>query len=312
MRSFKELAGITARGLAMGSADVVPGVSGGTIAFITGIYEELIKSIRAVNFHALKFLFAGKFRVFWEYINGSFLVALFLGVVIAIVSFSTLILHLLQTYPILVWSFFFGLIAASALVIGMGIKKWTFAAIVSFILGTGIAFFITIVSPSETPEAGWFIFLSGALAICAMILPGISGSFILLLLGKYEYIFTALKNFDFQVIGLFILGCITGILSFSHLLAWMFRHYKTVTVALLSGFMVGSLNKVWPWKVPAEVRMIKGEERVITERNLLPGAFENETGNPSLWMGAVVLFFIGFLLIWLLERYANKKQVVEA
>lgn len=293
----------------MGAADVVPGVSGGTIAFITNIYEELLNSIRSFNLDAFKALKENGIAGFWKHINGNFLVALFIGIATSILTLSKLILYLLATHPILIWSFFFGLIVASALYIAKEIKKWRTATILSFIIGTAIAYLITIFSPAETPTALWFIFLSGALAICAMILPGISGSFILLLLGKYEYIFTALKELKLEVIFTFMLGCIIGLLSFSRVLSWMFKYYRDLTIALLSGFMLGSLNKVWPWKETISTRINShGEAVPVIQKNISPAHFENLSGEANLLGYAIILCLFGFLLVLALEKIAKSKN----
>ena len=212
----------------MGAADVVPGVSGGTIAFISGIYETLIDSINSIDGNAIKLLTQLKLKDLWNHVNGNFLVVLLSGIVFSIAALSRLILFLLTTYPELVWSFFFGLIVASAAIILPKVTKWTVPVIISGIVGAAIAYYVTVASTTQTPEALWFIFLSGALAICAMILPGISGSFILLLLGKYEYILGALKDLKITVILTFIVGCVAGLLSFARLLKFLLNNYHTM------------------------------------------------------------------------------------
>ena len=295
----------------MGAADVIPGVSGGTIAFISGIYEELLNSIRAVNFDSLRRLFKYGIKDFWKSINGNFLVSLLVGIAISILSLSRGILFLLDNYPILVWSFFFGLILASALVVAESINKWNYPVLVSAFIGTAIAYIITLISPAETPVAGWFIFLSGAVAICAMILPGISGSFILLLMGKYTFILSALKDLNIPVIAIFSAGCISGLLGFSHLLSWMFLKYRDITISLLAGFMLGSLNKVWPWKKIIQWRInSKGEQVPFIEENIMPGTYEQLYHQPSSLTFAILLFAGGFLLIYLLEKIVGKRLKV--
>lgn len=295
----------------MGAADVIPGVSGGTIAFISGIYEELLNSIRAINFDALKRLLKYGIKDFWKSINGNFLASLLTGIAISILSLSRGILYLLENYPILVWSFFFGLILASALVIAESINRWNYPVLVSAFVGTAIAYIITLISPAETPVAGWFVFLSGAVAICAMILPGISGSFILLLMGKYAFILSALKDLNIPVIAIFSAGCITGLLGFSHLLSWMFAKYRDLTISLLAGFMLGSLNKVWPWKKILQWRSnSKGEQVPFLEENIMPGAYEQIYHQPSYLTFAILLFASGFLLIYLLEKFVGKRLKV--
>lgn len=240
------------KGCAMGMADVVPGVSGGTIAFISGIYSELIESIKSFNPTALKLLGRFEFRKFWRHINGSFLFSVLLGIGIAIFSLARLMTYLLAHHPIEIWSFFFGLIVASAAFVARDIRKWNLTSLLGLLVGTALAFWITIASPTQTPNDWWFIMLSGAVAICAMILPGISGAFILLLLGKYQYILQAVSEFRLGVLLLFAVGAVAGIISFSHLLSWLLRKHHDLTISLLMGFMVGSLNKVWPWKEVVE------------------------------------------------------------
>ena len=223
----------------MGAADVVPGVSGGTIAFIAGIYEELVDSIKSINLHALKLLFTLKLKDFWKQINGSFLFSILLGIGISIFSLAKLMTWLLEHYPIHIWSFFFGLIIASTVLVAKEIRRWNVGTVIALIIGAVIAYVITILSPSETPNTWWFIILSGAIAICAMILPGISGAFILLLMGKYAYIIGAVGDLKIGILLLFAIGAVAGIVSFSHLLSWLLKKHHTATVATLTGFLVG-------------------------------------------------------------------------
>ena len=224
MRNLKDYILLSLKGIAMGAADVVPGVSGGTIAFITGIYEELLETINSINFAALKKLKSEGIKGFWKHINGNFLIALFIGIGISIVSLAKLITYLLEHHSILLWSFFFGLILSSIYLVGKTVKKWELSKIIGLLVGAGVAYYITILPPMENPNALWYVFLSGTIAICAMILPGISGSFILLLLGSYEMVLGAIKDVKLAIIGVFAVGCITGLLSFSKLLNWMFNH----------------------------------------------------------------------------------------
>lgn len=295
------------KGVAMGAADVVPGVSGGTIAFISGIYETLINAIRSVDLTALRLLLKGDFKGVWQHINGNFLITLGAGIAVSILSLSRLVLWLLEHQPILLWSFFFGLILASIWSVGKNIKKWQPGRVSMFAIGAFIAWWITSVSPASTPETWWFIMLSGAVAICAMILPGISGSFILLLLGKYKFILGAIKALNIKVIAVFSIGMAGGILAFSHLLNWLLKRYHDLTVALLAGFMLGSLNKVWPWKIPTEVYTDShGKTQPLVERNLLPWTYGDVTGkNPELAM-AVLLFLVGMGAVILLDRAGRK------
>lgn len=251
MRKFSSYILLTIKGIGMGAADVIPGVSGGTIAFLTGIYQELIDSIKSINTQALKLLFTGKISAFWRHINGNFLVALILGIFISFLSLAKLMTYLMEYQPIPLWAFFFGLIIASAILILKEIK-FTLPNIISLMAGAGIGVAICLLSPAESPDAWWYIFLCGAIAICAMILPGISGSFILLLLGKYEYMLNALSEFDIPVILLFLCGAVLGIISFSRLLSWLLNKHYNVAISVLCGIMIGSLVKVWPWQRLAE------------------------------------------------------------
>ncbi len=296
------------KGMGMGAADVVPGVSGGTIAFISGIYEELINSIKSINFKSAKLLLSGKFAGFWEAINGNFLLAVLLGIAISIFSLAKGLEYLLHNYPILVWAFFFGLIVASTIYVARTVRKWDTGTIIAAIIGTIVAYFITVISPAEANTTWWFIFLSGSIAICAMILPGISGSFILVLLGMYRFILEAVGNFDIVVLLIFMAGAATGIIAFSNLLSWLLRKFHNLTIALLAGFMVGSLNKVWPWKQVTETFTDRhGEIKPLAEINILPGTYEQITGANPMLTGAVLLVLAGFALIFIIEGISKLK-----
>ena len=304
-RSPFKLALLTMKGMAMGAADVVPGVSGGTIAFISGIYEELIESINKISFGALKVWKNEGFKKFWEHINGTFFVFLFAGIGISIVSLAKVVTHFLETQPILLWSFFFGLIIASVWLVSKSVKKWSAGAIVALLIGIGVAFYITTIQSVAAVDTKWFILLSGALAICAMILPGISGAFILLLLGSYDNVLAAITERDFGTIGLFAVGCLIGLLSFARVLKFLFNKFKNVTVALLTGFMIGSVNKVWPWKKTLSMRENSHGEMVpFIQENVLPSDF---IGDAQLLLATVSLV-IGFLLIVGLEKFAPKEK----
>jgi putative membrane protein len=288
-RNVKAYALLALKGIAMGAADVVPGVSGGTIAFIAGIYAELVESIKSINGASLKLLFTGKIAAFWKAVNANFLLTLVGGIALSIFSLARLITHLLATQPILVWSFFFGLVLASIWFVSKDIGRWNVKTVISFAIGAVVAFYITVATPAQTPDALWFIFLCGATAICAMILPGISGSFILVLLGKYFYIMEAVKEMKLTVIAVFVCGAVLGITSFSRALSYTLRHFHDLTIALLAGFMLGSLNKVWPWKD-------------AVESNILP--------DGRLWE-ALGLAVAGFVTVFFLEKLSllqHKKQ----
>lgn len=291
----------------MGCADVVPGVSGGTVAFITGIYEELLHSIRSVDMEAFRLLIALRFADFWKKINGTFLVVLLSGILTSLLSLAKLMTYLLTTQPIHVWSFFFGLILISSPLILREIKKWHMGIIVSFVTGIVIAYGITILSPAQTPDALWFILIAGALAICAMILPGISGAFILLLLSKYEFMIQAITEVNILVILVFALGCVIGLLSFSRLLSWILKNYHYPTLALLGGFMLGSLNKVWPWKEVTAYRLNSAGEQVPAfDKSVLPWDFFAKTGNDPLVLQAIGMMALGVFIVVLIEKIAER------
>lgn len=306
MRKRKNYLLLYFKGVGMGSADVVPGVSGGTVALITGIYEELINSIKSFDVIAVQLLLKFKFAEFWKHINGTFLVVLIAGIVTSLLTFGRIIIYLLANHPIQIWSFFFGLILISAILVAKEVKKWTPGVIVAGIAGIIIAYLITTLSPTETPTALWFIFLSGAVAICAMILPGISGAFILLILGKYEYIIQALHDFNLIVIVIFALGCIIGLLSFSRVVSWLLNNFHGLTIALLGGFMIGSLNKVWPWKIPLSYRLNShGQQVPVTEENIFPTEYlELSHQNPHV-LQAALFMILGILLVIVLEKIGN-------
>jgi putative membrane protein len=305
-KSLKHYLLVTIKGLAMGAADIVPGVSGGTIAFITGIYEELINSINAVNLEGFRKLFRDGIVAFWKHINGNFLVALVVGIGISILSLASLMTYLLEYHPILIWSFFFGLIIASIWLVGRDIKNWNFSVVISLLIGITIAYYISSIQTVTHVDGSWYIFLSGMIAICAMILPGISGSFILVLMGSYYQVLGALRERDLILILIFLLGCVIGILSFARLLKFLFTSYKTWTIALLTGFMIGALYKVWPWKknVGSEPLVVHsdGREEWMT-KNVLPSDF---SGDPLL-LWAIVCAICGLGLVVILERMAVKK-----
>lgn len=301
------------RGCAMGAADVVPGVSGGTIAFITGIYEELIESIKAVDLQAIKLLLKFKLAEFWKKINGNFLISVIAGIGISIFSLAKLMTWLLENHPIYIWSFFFGLIIASSVLVSKEIKKWNIFTVISLVTGAIIAYCITVMTPAETPNDWWFIIFSGAIAICAMILPGISGAFILLLMGKYTYILEAVSAFNIGVLLLFAIGAIGGIVSFSHLLSWLLKHHPITSVSLLTGFMVGSLNKVWPWKETLQTYTDShGVEKALVESNISPSHFSELTGSEPLLWQAILMCMAGFLLIWGIEALGRKMNAKQA
>lgn len=306
-RTLREYLLVAFKGVLMGAADVVPGVSGGTVAFITGIYEELIDSIHRFDLHALKLLAKGRLKAVWQYVNGTFLLALLSGIALSLVSLAQGVLYMLAHYPELLWAFFFGLILASTWVIVRHIPQWDFSNMLLFALGTVIAYVLTSLSPTQLEVTPLTVFLSGAIAICAMILPGISGSFILLLLGMYANILGAIKSLQFTTIGIFAAGCVVGLLSFSRLLNWLFTHHRVATLAMMSGFLLGSLNKVWPWKYTTAYTLNRhGEQVPLVQSNVSPLSYEALTGQEAFLTGSCILLIIGVVLVIVIERGASQ------
>lgn len=300
MRKSKDYLLLALKGMGMGAADVVPGVSGGTIAFIVGIYEELIDSIKSINLKTIKLIFTLRWVAFFKAINGSFLFSVLAGILISVFSLAKLITWLLETHPILVWSFFFGLVLASTYFVSKQIEIWDWKRWLSFVIGAGTAYYITIATPAQTPDSLLFIFMCGAIAICAMILPGISGSFILLLMGKYEFIMNAVKSLDIVIIVIFAVGAAIGLILFSNILSYLLKNFHDITISVLSGFMLGSLNKVWPWKETIQTFTDShGNIKPLIEQNVLP--------NEYLWQ-AVLLMIIGFLMVYIIEKISGKKE----
>ena len=286
MRKLKDYIMVGVKGACMGAADVIPGVSGGTIAFITGIYDEFVGSIARVDAEAVRLLFKGKIKDFWNHINGTFLLSVVAGIGVSVVALAGLMQMLLSDFPIQTWAFFFGLIVASSIFILRGIKGWKVREVLLVILGAILGVTVCTLSPTQTPDALWFIFISGAIAICAMILPGISGSFILLILGKYQYIMGAISGLvageDFgrnlAIIAVFLIGAVVGILGFSKFLHWLLARWNKETLIVLAGFIIGSLVKVWPW---SNIEALEQVER---------------TGSMHIG-GAITFALIGFSLV---------------
>ena len=302
-RSLVDYLKITLKGMAMGAADVVPGVSGGTIAFISGIYEELISTISGVKPSLLSTWKNDGFKAMWTELNGNFIVALFLGILISLFSLMRLANYLLENHPVLIWSFFFGLVVASIWFVAKQIPKWNWKIILAAVIGAAAAFYIVSLPPLSSSNSSLFLFFAGAIAVCAMILPGISGAFILVLLGAYKTITEAAHDFDITTLGIVGLGAVFGLLTFSKILKWLFVHYSSLTLAVLTGFIAGSLNKIWPWKEVLETKIFGDKEIVIKEASVLPWNFN---GNPqTLW--AILLMFAGFFLIIGLEMLASDK-----
>ncbi len=320
-RQFLDYLVILFKGIAMGAADVVPGVSGGTIAFISGIYEELIESIDKVNLGVFKVWKKEGFKTAWTSINGSFLLALFSGIAISILSLAKLIKWLLHNEPILLWSFFFGLVLASILYIAKQIKDWSAKIILAIIVTSILSYFITLAEPFASPDSPFYLLFCGFVAIIAMILPGVSGAFILLILGAYQTAIDTINNLmeglttgnmtlfkdAFLNFLLLAIGAVIGLKVFSKVLNWMFKHQKNLTLAVLTGFMIGSLNKIWPWKEILKTRInSKGEEVTLLDNSILPSSYD---GDNQMLM-ALVFIVIGFATILILESLGKQKNKV--
>ncbi|MFT5822137.1 MAG: putative membrane protein [Crocinitomix sp.] len=334
----KSFLGIALRGIGMGAADVVPGVSGGTIAFITGIYEELLETISGLKLGLIKTWRKEGFMAMWREGNFRFLFALFTGILISIASLAVLIKYLLATFPIHLWAFFFGLIIASVWLVGKSVKQWNVRNIAGVVVGTVAAYFITTISPSQESNHLFYIFICGSIAICAMILPGISGSFILLLLGAYTTVLGAVSglidalkasNWDLVfsnglMLCVFMLGCLIGLISFSRILNWLFKKAHDFTVAILTGFLIGSLNKIWPWKRILETfTKHEGEANQeivpLVEQNIFPGAYPAFAEKYNLLKGtsipeesflglSIALAILGIAVIVVLDIVGKPKK----
>lgn len=297
------------KGMAMGAADVVPGVSGGTIAFITGIYDTLLESIRRINPSLINVIRKGGIAAAFEHINGTFLISLFAGILTSIFTLAKFITWMLHTHPIPLWSFFFGLIIISVIHMFKQVESWKINRFIAVALGIALAYGITVlhhVSMDPTPVN---ILIAGAIAICAMILPGISGSFILLLLGMYAPILGAAKSMDVVTLGIFAVGCVIGLLTFSHVLSWVLRSYRDIALTFLTGLMIGTLGKIWPWKEVLTWRTNShGEQVPLLEHNLSPFTYEHVTGQPSLLVYAIIAMILGLSVVWGLEKYAKHNK----
>ena len=295
MKNFLKYIIVAVKGACMGAADVIPGVSGGTIAFIMGIYDEFVGSIAKIDATAVKMLFSGRIKDFWKHINGTFLVALAAGIGISVIALAGLMQTLLSTFPIQTWAFFFGLIVASSMFILRGISGWSIKDFIMLALGLALGVTVCTLSPTQTPDELWFIFISGALAICAMILPGISGSFILLILGKYQYIMARITELvsgvdpgrNALILGVFMLGAVVGILGFSKFLHWLLARWHRATLIVLAGFIIGSLVKVWPWSNTEALA-------------------QAEAAGGMLWGWALLFAVLGFGLVTGIELIAKK------
>ena len=302
-RNIFSLVVLFLKGLCIGLVELVPGVSGGTIAFVSGVYEELLSAIKSLNLSSCKLLFSGRWKALWQAIHGTFLLFLVGGMAVSVFSLSEYIPKLIHSYPIAIWAFFMGLILASAVYILKDVQwnKQVLRNSLLILVGLAVGFAICRLTPMETPTAYWFIFLSGAIAICALLLPGVSGSFMLLLLGKYAFILDAVANLKIWILLAFASGAIVGMLSFSRLLSWLLRKHYTVTVCILAGCMVGALEKIWPWKESISD---------VMQRNVLPLQYEQLSGNPSQWGTALLAMGLGISImavVTLIELRMRKK-----
>lgn len=303
--SWREAAGVLLRGIAMGAADIVPGVSGGTIAFITGIYFRLLEAVNAVPAAVTGDLCRGRFSAFWRHCDGNFLVALLSGILISVATLASAISQALIDYPVILWSFFFGLIVASVWHVVRTVREPALRLLVPMVIGALFSWWVTTLSAGEITPTPLILFGSGALAICAMILPGISGSFILLVMGMYAPVLTAVKSFDLASIGLFAAGCVVGLLSIARLLTWAIHRFHDAMLALLTGIMIGALNKVWPWKEVLSWRTNHAGLKVpLDEINVSPGHYAELTGASSELVHAVIAAVLGLVLVLVIEWLA--------
>lgn len=294
----------------MGAADVVPGVSGGTIAFITGIYDTLLESIRRINPSVLGIWKRDGFKAAFQHINGFFLIALFGGVLTSIATLAKLISWLLVAHPIPLWSFFFGLILVSVFHMLKQIEQRSLSRLIFLLLGVGFAYSITVLNPLQLEPTSINVLLAGGIAICAMILPGISGSFILLLIGMYTPVLGAVKSFDIGILALFLSGCVIGLLTFSHVLSWLLKQFRDVTLVFLTGLMIGTLPKIWPWKETISWRTNShGEQVPLIQHNLMPSDFELISSQPAQLGLAVVMMLCAIALVLGLEKFAENRDL---
>jgi putative membrane protein len=294
----------------MGIADAIPGVSGGTIAFITGIYDELLHSLYSIDRDAFRLLIRLRLAELWKKINGNFLLTISAGIITSLLILVGVIFNLIVHYPVLVSSFFFGVIFASVVLVLKEIKAWGLKPIIGFIVSAALGYFITTLSPVETPETYWFVFICGALATCSMIVPGISGAFILVLLGKYQFMINSLVELNLGVIFIFAAGGLVGLLGFARLITWVLDHYHHVTVAVLAGFIMGSLNKVWPWRQGLEFATTrKGEQVAVFDKSILPWNFLSETGRDPQLFQAILMMAFGVCIVIVTERIATRLKL---
>jgi len=315
-RRLADYVSLVLRGFAMGASDVVPGVSGGTMALILGIYEELIDSIRGLTHpNFLKTVFRFRLREALKMSNWPFLAAVGTGILLAVISLARGLEWVLEHHPVLLWSFFFGLVLASVVIVSQRIRHMSVLLALTMTASAAGVYWLVGLVPAQTPDTWWFLFLSGALAICAMILPGISGAFILVLLGKYEYLLSALSSGDVLTIGLVMAGAVVGLVTFAQLIGWLLKRFHDITIALLTGLMVGSLRKLWPWKIDlAFVPDSHGGQLPILQKNVLPDLLVNGTLNTEVIL-ALVFALIGLACVlalnWQARRLKTTAQDIE-
>ena len=297
------------KGFAMGVANVIPGVSGGTIALLTGIFERLINALKSFDVEAVRLLFKFKFKDFAQHVDFGFLLSVFLGVGVSIISVAKLLEFLFQTYPVYVWSFFFGLILVSVWFVGKSIGKIDVPAVISFVVGTAVAFGLSVMNPATENTAFWYLIICGAVAICSMILPGLSGSFVLILMGNYQLIMIyAISHFDMGIIIPVGIGVVVGLLAFSHFLSWLLSRHAKATMAVLTGFIFGSLGTIWPWKNPVYLmqdgaEVLKNGKPIIQSYDMyFPQEFSAEVAI------AILLMIAGMAALWALEKSSEKTK----
>jgi putative membrane protein len=297
------------KGMAMGAADVVPGVSGGTIAFITGIYQRLLNALKTLHPFTLKVLVQDGVLEFWRVIDGRFLLTLFAGILVSIISLAKFIHYAIDTFPILVWSFFFGLVLASIFYLMRQIHQWRWQEFLAIGIGTVTAITISILRPTELPDTWWMMGISGFVAICAMILPGISGSFILLLMGMYAVVIKALNDLDIILLASFGVGCVLGLAVFSHLLSFLLQRYSSLMLAALTGFLIGSLNVLWPWKEVLETMVNRhGEIVPVVQVNVSPFYYQQLSHESAQILFATLVAVVGFLIVFVLDYVSHQRK----
>jgi putative membrane protein len=296
------------KGIAMGAANVIPGVSGGTIALITGVFERLINAIKSFNLHAIKLLLKGKVKDFINYTDLYFLLAIFAGIVIAIVTLARLFDFLFTHYPVYIWSYFFGLVLASVYFVGKTVDKWSVSAIATFVVGAAIAVVISVLNPAAENRSFIYLMICGVAAICSMILPGLSGSFILFIMGNYKLVaIDAINDRDTDILVPVLLGAVAGLIAFSHFLSWVLKRFRDQTISLLTGFILGSVAILWPWQRAvyltddSGMQILKeGEPVIVSYSRFVPESFSTEV------IIAIIVIIVGVASIWAIEKAAEK------